>query len=496
MARYAYEPLSAQDQSFLAFERANVRMHVAATQIFEAGNLKTPDGGIDVERYKRATEAALHLIPRYRMKLKWVPLLDRAVWVDDRHFNLDYHIRHTSLPRPGGMEQLSLLSARIMSQPLDRSRPLWEIWVVEGLEGDRFAVISKIHHCMIDGASGVDLAMILMSPEAHERIPEPVPYIPRPVPSSLELLRDEVLRRFSLPLQAVRGIAEFSRQTKDLGDDLRMRLRALGELAGWAVTSASDTPMNGRLGPHRRFAWHSMPLDEVKAIRRTLGCTVNDIILATVAGAIRGYMLRRRVDPDLLDFRTSAPVSVRRDDERGKLGNRVSSWIVRLPINEPDPIRRVEAIHQTTQDLKRSKQALGVEMMMAAAEWAPSILLSLGTRASSGPINMIVTNVPGPQFPLYLLGAKLLEIYPMVPLLENMGLGIALLSYDGKVCWGYNSDYELVPDLPAVVEHVEQSFAELRNAVRVRPVELPKEPAPAASTAAPTAKARGAHGAS
>ncbi len=468
MPRYAYERLSSQDQSFLAFENRNVHMHVAATQIYRMGDLATPEGGVDFERYKRATEAILHLVPRYRQKLKWIPLENRAVWVDDRHFKLDYHIRHTSLPRPGGMEQLSRLSERVMSQPLDRTRPLWEIWVVEGLEDDRFAVITKIHHCMIDGASGVDLSMILMSPEPSPEVAEPVPYIPRPVPSSFELLRDEVLDRLAAPFELARGIRKFARETEDLQTELGIRWRALRQLAGWAVKGASATPINGSLGPHRRFDWLTMPLADVKAVRRAVGCTVNDIVLATVAGAVRSYLLRRRVDPSGLEFRTSAPVSVRRDEDKGRMGNHVSSWILALPIDEADPLRRIERVRATTQDLKRSKQALGVEMMMAAAEWAPSILLSLGAQAASGPINMIVTNVPGPQFPLYMLGAQLEAIYPMVPLLENMGLGIALMSYDGKVCWGFNADYELVPDLPNFVELIGESFREIQDAVRIR----------------------------
>jgi len=470
MPRYAYERLSAQDQSFLAFETRNVHMHVAATQIYDCGDLGTEDGGVDFHKYKRATEAILHLVPRYRQKLKWIPLENRAVWVDDRHFNLDYHVRHTSLPRPGGLDLLARLSERIMSQPLDRSRPLWEIWVVEGLQDGRFAVITKIHHCMIDGASGVDLSMILMSPTPDREIHEPVPYIPRPVPSSYELLRDEILDRLTAPVELARGIRKFATETEDLRTELGIRLRALRELAGWAVRGASETPINGRLGPHRRFDWLTMSLEDMKAVRRALGCTVNDIVLATVAGAVRAYLMRRRVDPAELDFRTSAPVSVRRDEDKGKMGNNVSSWIIRLPIGEEDPIRRIEAIHETTQELKRSKQALGVEMMMAAAEWAPSSLLSLGAQAASGPINMIVTNVPGPQFPLYMLGAKLEAMYPVVPLLENMGLGVALMSYDGKVCWGFNADYEMLPDLATFVRLVRESFARIQDAVRLREV--------------------------
>jgi WS/DGAT/MGAT family acyltransferase len=450
------------------FESPEVYMHISATMIYELGPLRTEDGGIDIDAIKRATESVLHLIPRYREKLAWIPFFNHPVWVDDQDFNLDYHIRHTSLPRPGGLEQLKRLSARIMSHQLDRSRPLWETWVVEGLEGDRFAMITKIHHCMIDGEAGADLAQILMSTDPDHRVPEEAPaYIPRPAPTSVELMLDEVALRASMPLQAVRSIQAFSRETENLRDEITLRARAIGSLLGWAVSPPSETPVNGKLGPHRNFDWLSMELAKVKSVRRALGCTVNDVVLTIVTGAIRRFMVRRRVRPEDIDFRVSAPVSVRHEGDKGKMGNKVSSWIVRLPIGEEDPKKQLAAIHEVTQDLKSSKQALGVEMMMAAAEWTPGVVLSLGARAASGPINMIVTNVPGPQFPLYMLGAKLLESYPQVPLLQGTGIGVALFSYDGKMCWGFNSDYGLLPDLEDFRSAVTESFEELCQAAGV-----------------------------
>jgi diacylglycerol O-acyltransferase len=462
MPHYKYDRLSAQDATFLMFETPEVYMHISATMIFDLGPLETDAGGVDIDAIKKATEAVLHLIPRYREKLAWIPFFNHPVWVDDRDFNLDYHIRHTSLPRPGGLEQLKRLSARIMSHQLDRSRPLWETWVVEGLEGARFAMITKLHHCMIDGESGADLAQILMSTDPQHRLPAEVPaYIPRPAPTATELLVDEMTLRASLPLQALRSFQAFSRESENLRDEIAMRARALGSLVGWAVSPPSETPVNGQLGPHRNFDWLTMELGKVKAVRRALGCTVNDVVLTTVTGAVRRFMIRRRVRPEDIDFRVSAPVSVRNEGDKGTLGNKVSSWIVRLPIGEADPKKQLEAIHAVTQELKSSKQALGVEMMMAAAEWTPGLLLSLGARAASGPINMIVTNVPGPQFPLYLLGAKLLESFPQVPLLQGTGIGVALFSYDGKVCWGFNSDYGLLPDLEDFQAVVQEAFDEL-----------------------------------
>jgi WS/DGAT/MGAT family acyltransferase len=379
--------------------------------------------------------------------------------VDDPRFKLDFHLRHTALPKPGSEAQLKRLAARIMSQPLDRARPLWETWVIEGLDGgSRFALVTKIHHCMIDGSSGVDLAHILLSPSAEAPEPAGVPdYIPRPAPSRAQLWRDETARRIALPSQVIRQVREFAQQVPDLREELRVRGRALLKLIGTG-TKAHETPMNGKIGPHRHFDWIDVPLDGLKALRRALGCTINDIVLTAVTGAVREYLLYRGVQPERIEFRVSAPVSLRGEKERGRLGNRVSSWIVPLPIREAEPRRQLAEILRQTQALKETRQALGVEMMMQVAEWTPSILLSLGARAMSGPVNTIVTNVPGPQFPLYLQGARLRAIYPQAPLLDGMGLAIGLISYDGRVHWGVISDPDLVPDSDVFVELLQASL--------------------------------------
>jgi WS/DGAT/MGAT family acyltransferase len=448
-------------------ERHNVYMHVAATSIYERGPLVGEDGSFDIAAYRRAVEGFIHLIPRYREKLKWIPYAATPVWVDDRHFNLDYHNRHSALPRPGTEAQLKKLAGRIMSQKLDRDRPLWEFWVIEGLEGGRFAIISKVHHCMIDGSAGADLATVLMSLTPEQDVPESHPFVPRPPPTSSELLRDELYRVLGLPSTIVRTLYDFGKHADSIRDEVFKRTSALVELFGYAFRGASDTPINGSLGPHRTFDWLGMPLEDVKAVRRHFGCTVNDLVLATVAGAVRSYLIRRRVDPNEIDFRVSAPVSVRRDEDKGKMGNHVSSWIVRLPIQEKDAVRRLEAINRVTDKLKRSEQALGVQMLMAAAEWAPAQLLSLGSQATSGPINMIVTNVPGPQIPLYTLGSQLVDMFPQVPLLDNTGLGVALFSYNGRMCWGFNADPALVPDISEFVRMVRNSFEQLAEVAGV-----------------------------
>ncbi|MEN8161474.1 MAG: wax ester/triacylglycerol synthase family O-acyltransferase [Myxococcota bacterium] len=473
MASYSYDRLSAQDNSFLLWETPYLHMHVASTLILETGPFRTHEGGVDVERYKRATEAILHRVPRYRQKLHWIPGFQHAVWVDDPRFSLGFHIRHTALPKPGTPAQLKRLSARIMSQPLDRRRPLWENWVVEGLEGgERFALITKIHHCMIDGSSGMDLSQILMSisPEVDELEPPP-PFIPKPAPSRAELLRAEVGRTLTTPLRVARDLRRFSEESEDARAEIGTRLRAIVKMAGMGM-SADPTPLNGSAGPHRRFDWWGVPLAEMKAMRHALGCTINDVVLTVVTGAVREYLLLRGVDPTSLTFRVSSPVSVRSEEERGKLGNRVSSWVIELPIGEPDPQAQLAALHAETARLKEERTALGVETIMKVADFTPSTLLTLGARASSGPINTIVTNVPGPQFPLYLQGARLLAMYPQVPLLEGMGVGIGLLSYDGTVNWGFNSDPEIVPDADVFVEQIKAAYARVAKLA-------PEEPKPA-----------------
>ena len=460
MPSYSYERLSSQDNSFLLWETPYVHMHVSSTLVFDAGPLKTPDGGIDFAAIRRGTEAFLHRVPRYRQKLFNIPFARHAVWVDDARFDLDFHLRHTALPKPGSAAQLKRLSARIMSQQLDRRRPLWETWIVEGLEnGERFAMITKIHHCMIDGASGVDLFQIMMSPSPEAApLGEPPPFLPRPTPSRRELLRDELQRTASIPTRAVRDFREFREQAEDFGAEVATR--AIVNMFGMAG-GADATPLNGNVGPHRRFDWLKMPLADVKAIRRALDCTVNDVVLTIVTGAVRNYFLHRAVDPSSVTFRVSAPVSVRSEDQKGKLGNNVSSWIIELPIHEPDPRQQLALIHEETVRLKETRQALGVQTINKVAEFTPSVLLSLGARASEGKINTIVTNVPGPQMPLYFRGARVLEMYPQVPLLAGLGIGIALASYDGTLHWGFNSDPDIVPDADVFAEKVQEAYEEV-----------------------------------
>jgi diacylglycerol O-acyltransferase len=456
-----YDRLSVMDNTFLLSETPTTPMHVAAIEIFEAGPLQTAEGGIDIERIRAAYAANLHRIPRYRQKLLWIPIENRPVWVDDPDFNLDYHVRHVSLPRPGREEDLRRVASRVIANHLDRRRPLWEIWVVEGMEHDRFAIIAKTHHCMLDGSAGVEAAQVLLAPSPDAEIAEPEPWTPRAIPTRLQLAWDEGWRYATLPLRAARGLREFREEVEDVGAEIGARARALRDFFTSSTSAASATPINGALSPHRRFDWLTMSLEDVKAVRRKLGCTVNDVFLATVTGACREYLQGRDVVLDDIVFRASTPVSLRAEGDHSQTGNRVSSWFVDLPVAEADRIGQLEAIRAETRRLKESRQAIGMDMLMAAAEFTPSGIIALGAGLASGPVNIIVTNVPGPQFPLYMLGARMLALIPEVPLLQNIGLGIALMSYDGSVFWGFTGDYDLVPDLEHFVALVERSFASL-----------------------------------
>jgi diacylglycerol O-acyltransferase / wax synthase len=467
MPRYAYDRLSVVDSSFLAIESAGSHQHIAVVALFDAGPVTRPDGGLEFDRIRDSIESRLHLIPRYRQRLAHIPLGNRVVWVDDEHFNIAYHVRHSALPRPGDEEQLKRLAARIVSQALDREKPLWEIWIVEGLECGRFAMIAKTHHCMIDGISGVDLMSVLLSLDASSSTPHRAPrWIPRPGPTALQLLRDELWRRVHAPARALTNAPAALCAPVDLVVRVWTDISALVETLGAASRRTSPTPLNCPIGPHRRVDWLDMRLADVKHVKDRLGGTVNDVVLATVAGALRRFFERRRVDPDHLEIRANVPVSIRATDARGTLGNQIALWMTDLPVDEPDPVVRLARVRRATAALKRSKKALGAQVLAAVSDWTSATLLSLAVRLTtrSRPFNLVVTNVPGPQLPLYLLGAQLRRCYPVVNLLANQGLGVALFSYDGWLCWGFVADWDLVPDLPEFAAAVAESLAELQAA--------------------------------
>jgi WS/DGAT/MGAT family acyltransferase len=331
---------------------------------------------------------------------------------------------------------------------------------------------------------------VLMSPSPDAEIFEPAPFVPRPAPRPFELLRHELLRRARLPFEAVRDARKLLREAQDTRRELSVRVRALRETLGGALQRIAPTPLNERVSPHRRFDWLVLPLEELKAVRRALGGSLNDVVLCIVTGAVRRFLELRRFPLEDIDFRVMAPVSVRAENERGRLGNRVSAWIIPLPLDEPDPALRLRALAACTEELKQKRQAVAAQVLTQAADWTPATLLALGARNVTRqlPFHLVVTNVPGPQVPLYLLGSRMLEIYPVVPLLDGLGLGIALFSYDGKLCWGFNADWDLMPDLEQFVGFVQEAFQELREiARRARPEPKPTGPARRNRSARPPA---------
>jgi WS/DGAT/MGAT family acyltransferase len=389
------------------------------------------------------------------------------VWVDDEHFNIDYHVRHIALPKPGDERQLKRLAARVMAQHLDRQKPLWEIWILEGLANPaHFVMISKIHHCMVDGVSSVDLLKVLLKLEPTDAFAAPPQWIPRPAPSRWELAADALGRYARVPFDIARGLPQSLQEARDPDSGIRASLSALRQTLSTGMRGVSDTPLNQRIGPHRRLDWLTMDLDTVKGVKHRLGGTLNDVVLTTVAGALRRFLQRRGVDVAPLDFRVMAPVSVRTEQERGTLGNRISAWMVPMPLGERDPLRRLAKIRKTTEHLKDSKQALSAAVLTQVGEWTPSTLLSLGARLATRvlPFNLVVTNVPGPQLPLYMLGARMVDNFGFLPLIDSLCLGVVLFSYAGKLCWGFTGEYDLLPDLHDFVGDIEAAFRELSDA--------------------------------
>jgi diacylglycerol O-acyltransferase / wax synthase len=466
--QFHYEPLSYLDASFLALETRTSHMHVTGVAIFEASPLRTATGGIDIARIRSHVRSKLQYIPRYRQRLEWVPYDRRPVWVDDEQFNFEYHVRHTSLPRPGSDSQLKDLAGRIVSTKLDRNKPLWEMWVAEGLSDDRFAIIAKIHHCMIDGLSGVDLTTILLNVAPDSTVEEEPQWTPRPAPTPTQLAVAESARLTRRVIDRLSNVGEMVKEGKVLTDRaLDRSAAAVSSLrSGW-LSPSDKTPLNPDIGPNRRFDWTEMELGQIKAVKDVLGGSVNDVILATTAGAVRRFLIEERgYEPGSAPFRAMNPVSTRTQDSRGQMGNQVAMWLVDLPIAEPDAIQRYEAITSATQNLKETNQALGAATIVELSAGTPMTLLSLASRLVGPrirPFNMTVTNIPGPQFPMYLLESPMLANYPMVPLWAQHGIGVALFSYNGGLLWGVQADYDTLPDSDKFIAALHTSFDELQR---------------------------------
>ncbi len=460
----SYDRLSPLDASFLHIEDDVSHMHIGAVCVFE-GPPPTYDEML-------ATVAGkLHLVPRFRQVVQTVPgELGRPVWVDYPHFNLEYHIRQSALPSPGGEEALWRLVGRVMSQQLDRSKPLWEHWIVEGLEGDRWALISKTHHCMVDGVSGADMLAVVLDITPDAPTAPPREWVPQPQPSAFQLAADAVVSTVSSPFEQLRVLRSLTRVPRRAAADAGQVLRSLWAAAGAVGRSAPQTSLNGPLGPHRRWMTVDSSVADVKAVRQALGGTFNDVVLAAITRGFRDLLLSRGESVDR-SIRTMVPVSVRaRNDQGTAVGdgnydNRVSAVFAELPIDLDDPIQCLASISLQMEGLKESKHAMAGERLTELTGFAPPMLLAaagrIGTRLPQRTVNTLTTNVPGPQLPLYARGRKMVVAYPYAPLGAQLRISVAIFSYDGKVTFGISADFDSNPDLAVLAKGVESGMEEL-----------------------------------
>jgi diacylglycerol O-acyltransferase / wax synthase len=446
--------LSGLDTSFLHLERAGAHMHVASTMIFEG---PPPDQ----EEFREHIRSRLHLVPRFRQKLRFVPLgQGRPVWVDDPYLNMEYHVRRTALPAPGSDEQLRNLAARIFSQQLDRSKPLWELWLVEGLHDGRFAIIGKSHHALVDGVSGVDITTVLFDLDREPKgpVPSSPPWLARPEPTDAHLLADAMRERLTSPKEIVRGVRAALRGPRQVLRGLRDTSKIVR-----AGIAAPHSVFNAEIGPHRRFAMTQTGLDDLKRVKDAYGGTVNDVILSTVAGALGKYLRARGHDTEGLELRAMVPVSVRATEEHGALGNRITAMMAPLPVWCEDPVERLHVVTEEMGDLKSSGQAVGAEILTKLTDFAPGTIASQAARLQPAQrfFNLVVTNVPGPQFPLYVLGRQMESIFPMVPLAQRQALCVGIMSYNGQVNYGLVGDYDAMADLESFALDLEATTAEV-----------------------------------
>jgi len=465
--------MSPLDASFLHIEDSDrtVGMHIGSTAVFEG---PAPDPAT----FSRTVEARLPLVPRYRQRVEAVPLgLGRPVWVDDADFALDYHVRRTALPAPGGEAELQRLVARLMSQRLDRTKPLWEMWVVEGLADGQWALMSKVHHCMVDGISGVELLAVLMdlSPDAPDpAASDVVPWEPERAPSRADLTLQTVGELATSQYEQLRVVGAMMRQPRRLLEPAGELVAGLRSLAGLARPATST--LSGSIGPHRQVAWAETDLHTIKTIRAALGGTVNDVVLTAITRGFRDLLVGRGEDVAGKVVRTLVPVSVRatRSDgaaaHDGTFDNKVSAMFAELPVSLDDPVEVLAAIRQQLGDLKESKQAVAGEALTSLSGFAPPVLLGLGMRLAArvvtrtGNVHTVTTNVPGPQLPLYSCGRLMLKAYPYVPIAAPMRIGVSIFSYNGSVTFGVTGDRDVSPDISTLAVGITTAIDDLASA--------------------------------
>ena len=459
--------LTALDSTFLHLEDdSTAHMHVASVMIFE-GQAPTPQELVEHILNR------LHLVPRYRQRLAYVPLgQGRPVWTDDPHFNPRYHIRHTALPKPADETALKQLAGRLFSQRLDRSKPLWEIWLVQRMAGGRFALIAKTHHALVDGISGVDITTVLFdtAPEPVVAPRPPAPWTAKPLPGQAKLLGEALLERTTVPAEMGRGTRALLRAPRNVLTQIKDGVASIGSttLAGLSAP-APPSPFNVDIGPHRRYTFLDADLAQFKAIKDSLGGTLNDVVLAAVSLALGRYLRSQGYDTEGLVLKAMVPVSVRADSQRGALGNQVAAMWAPLPVGVESPVECLQQIRVAMEDLKESGQAVGAQVIVNLAGFAPPTILSQAARLQARQrfFNLVVTNVPGPQFPLYLLGRRLQVLYPVVPLARRQALGIAVMSYDGHLGFGLLGDYDALPEIEGIVQDLRRVIAALARAAGV-----------------------------
>jgi WS/DGAT/MGAT family acyltransferase len=416
----------------------------------------------------------LPLVPRYRQKLRQVPFrLGAPVWVDDPHFDLRYHLRQTALPGPGGDEQLSRLIARVMGQRLDRDYPLWEYWLVTGLAGDRWAVITKVHHCMVDGVSGTDMYRVIFDASPEPSAPAVDDRVVSAEPSDLALAAQALMDTLLLPLREAAALREALSRPGYLAAQATDTLRALVKLAA-SAHQATESSLIGPIGQQRRYSVARASLSEVKTIKREFGGTVNDVVLAAISSGFRALLLTRGEQPEPLMVPTMVPVSVRGKGEESSYGNRVSALTADLPVHLADPVERLTAIMTQLSDLKATKAATAGESLVSLGRYTPfpvaSLAVRLGSRLPQREIATVTTNIPGPRQPLYCIGRRLVEMIPYVPISATVRTVVSIFSYCDDLCFGITGDYETTPDLDVLARGIENGVAELKAAAGHRDV--------------------------
>jgi WS/DGAT/MGAT family acyltransferase len=464
------ERLSGLDATFLYFETSAQHMHVSIVAVLDPSGAP---GGYSFDRVQDLIASRLHLLPPFHRRLVRVPFdLHHPVWVEDPDFDIIHHVRRISCPAPGGLRELAAICARITSTPLDRSRPLWEVWVIEGLADGRFALLTKVHHCAVDGASGAELLVHLFGVERDASAPPPAPSAPpERVPSELAMVRHALASRVRQPLEMV----QLARRTVAAIAGVALRRRDPETRTGATPLTAPRTRFNGAITAQRSVAFARVPLAPVKAIRKALGTTVNDVVLGICAGTLRRYLARHGELPQQ-PLVAVCPISVRDAKAPTRSGNLVSAMFTSLATDIADPLMRLRAIQATTRGAKEEHNAIGADMLQNWAEFAAPTMFSLAARLYARmkladkhrPVhNLVISNVPGPPFPLYLAGAELVAAYPMGPVFEGAGLNITVFSYMGSLDFGFNAATNAVPDLWDLASCVKPAFDELIAAAGV-----------------------------